>query len=242
MVWTWVKCLYANRLKEKILAGKDKRTEDETIQLLTIGKYALVAPRSMKKGEVGQAMVDLYWSWVWDEEVAGKRPEIGPHFPMILSEMCVRFGRAHKDGRYGWWAEVSTLEPRDRVVIPLQVPPALELVDGQHLAKTVAIRRRRGRWHFQITDRSPDPVFDGSAGKMAVDVGRHVLAATSDGRLYGLQTGPRFVRLWRRTQDLRSNRYRQGLKEDSPRLARLEERLTGMVRTMPIRLSPKGRP
>ena len=57
------------------------------------------------------------------------------------------------------------------------------------------------------------------------------MAATSDGRLYGANLKPKFDALYSKVRDLRANRQRQGFKENSPRLDRIEDRLTGMVKT-----------
>jgi hypothetical protein len=231
-VWSWTKSLYANRLQKKIADEKKTRTKDETIQLRTIGRYALTGPRVMKKGVISRQMVDLYWSWVWDEQVTGSRPVIGPGYPMTLSEMCVRFERAEKASAFGWWIEVSTLVSRERVIVPLVLPPTMEaLVGGQFLAQTVSISYRHGRWQFQFADKTPTEEPDGSKGKIGVDVGLNVMAATSDGRLYGADIKPKFNRLYHKVQKVRSNRFRQGLKKNSPRLDRLEQRLSGLVKT-----------
>jgi putative transposase len=52
------------------------------------------------------------------------------------------------------------------------------------------------------------------------------------GRLFGASLKPKFNALYSKVRDLRANRQRQGFKDNSPRLDRLESRLTGMVKTM----------
>jgi hypothetical protein len=57
------------------------------------------------------------------------------------------------------------------------------------------------------------------------------MVATSDGRLLGAQLKPKFNALYDKVVAHRANRQRQGLHLDSPRLAAMESRLTGMVKT-----------
>ena len=59
----------------------------------------------------------------------------------------------------------------------------------------------------------------------------NVLAATSDGSLYGQEFKPKFNKLYKRVKDLRANRQRQGFRENSPRLDVLESKLSGMIKT-----------
>ena len=64
-----------------------------------------------------------------------------------------------------------------------------------------------------------------------MDVGLNVLAATSDGALYGEAVKPQFDKLYARIKVVRANRQRQGLRENSPRLDSMESSLTGFVKT-----------
>jgi putative transposase len=75
--------------------------------------------------------------------------------------------------------------------------------------------------------------------RIGVDVGLNVVAATSDGRLLGTELKPKFARLYTQVKAVRSNRQRQGLSENSPRLNRLESRLSGLVRTLTGRAANK---
>jgi len=58
------------------------------------------------------------------------------------------------------------------------------------------------------------------------------MAATSDGRLLEAGLKPKFNALYYTVRDVRANRQRQGLTDDSPRLNSLESRLTGLVKTL----------
>ena len=59
----------------------------------------------------------------------------------------------------------------------------------------------------------------------------NVIAATSDGRLFGTEVKKVFDKKYKKVQILRKNRQKQGLKENSPRLDRLEENLTGFLKS-----------
>jgi putative transposase len=172
-------------------------------------------------------MFDLYWSWVWDPMVSGNQPEVKKDLPMWMTEMTCKVQQADSAGLSGWWFKFSCLLKGHRVWIPLAFNPKMK----GDLAKTVLVKKRKGRWTFQFTDKTPDEIFDGTQGKIGLDVGLNVLAATSDGRLYGQSIKPRFDALYEKVRDLRSNRQHQGFKENSPRLDRLEERLTGLIKT-----------
>ena len=67
--------------------------------------------------------------------------------------------------------------------------------------------------------------------RIGVDVGLNVLAASSNGDLYGEAFKPKYDRFYFKVKKVRANRQRQGLKKDSKRLNRLESKLSGMIKT-----------
>ena len=73
---SWSNGVYARTLRGYITEHKSEFTPDERRQLFTIGKYMV---RKAKGGEepIEQRLIDLYWSWVWDADVSGKRPTFG---------------------------------------------------------------------------------------------------------------------------------------------------------------------
>jgi putative transposase len=81
---------------------------------------------------------------------------------------------------------------------------------------------KRGRYPSLLED----------APRVGVDVGLNCMAATSDGSLLGADLKPKFNALYAKVRDVRGNRQRQGFKDNSPRLDRLESKLSGMVKTM----------
>jgi len=221
---SWRKSLYQVTLKRKIHeSGFD---DHRMMELRCVGKFGLVSAGKCGKGDISQEAVDLYWSWVWDCPT----PKVSVDFPVWLSEMTCAFGPSKESKFSGWWIAVSGLIRGKRIQIPLNPHPYL--TDSAILAKSVLMRKdRKRRWTFQFTDKREDVVPIGTAGKVAIDVGLNVLAATSDGRLLGKDFKIPFDRLHKKVKTVRANRQRQDLKEDSKRLIRLEDRLTGMTKT-----------
>lgn len=226
---TWIRGLYGRKLKS-VIRLTEGLTDHQRMELRCCGKYFIRKPGKFGKGTITKEMVGLYWSWVWDPEVVGSPPTTSESYPMWLSEMTCVFGPSEDSTHFGWWLRVSSLKSYHRVQIPLAFNPYLKTIN--ELSKSVLVRKRGGRWTFQFCEKREDPVFDGSQGLIGVDVGLNVIAATSDGRLYGSEFKPKFDNLYKRVQTLRSNRYRQELKRDSKRLARLETKLTGMIKTI----------
>lgn len=227
IVSTWAKALYS-QLKRRIY--ERNYPPAFRAQLRVIGKCLLTRATRAAKMEITEEALAIWWSWVWDIEIAGSSPVVADDLPMWLSEMCVEFGTAQKAaGLGGWWVRVSCLDNGRRLVIPLAATPYL--TDPAAVAKSVLIGQHRGRWRFQFTDKTPAEVYVETAEKIGVDVGLNVLAATSNGAIYGQRVKPKFDRLYKAVRRARANRQRQGLKKNSPRLDRLEQRLSGMVKT-----------
>ena len=228
LIETWVKQRYPQKLKEFI--NEADLTKLQKLELRCCGKYRLQKAGKFGKGFISQEMVDLYWSWVWNSEIAGKSPVISDHFPMLMSEMTCVFGPSKKAEHFVWWLRFSSLDSGKRIEIPLAFNPYTKGLDI--LSKSVLVQKREDRWSFQFCEKVSSEVdFDGSQGKVGVDVGLNVLAATSDGRTYGASLKPKFDKLYKRVRRLRSNRQRQGFKENSHRLTRLEARLSGLVKS-----------
>jgi putative transposase len=132
-----------------------------------------------------------------------------------------------------WWLGFSHLQAgKSRIQLPLVPSPYIK--DIADASKGILARKtKNGRWRFEVVDKKEweVPVLPEGSPKVAVDVGLNIMAATSDGRLLG-QVKPRFKHLYAKTCALRANRQRQGFKENSPKLNRLESRLTGFVKTL----------
>ena len=225
---SWVHQRYFQRLKKYIKENKDL-TDLEKMQLYCIGKYDLIKAGKFGKGSISQEMIDLYYNWVWTPEIAGNTPHLSDRFPMEMSEMTCVYGLSEDSTYFGWWLRFSTLEGGPRIQIPLAENPYVNGMKG--LKKTVFARKQEGRWLFQFTEKNKSPTLAGDQGKIGLDVGLNTIAATSDGRHYGKRFKSRFDKTYHQIQSIRTNRKRQGLSKDSKKLARLEAKLSGQIKT-----------
>lgn len=227
IVKAWFASTYTRLLKAKIkrLARDGAIDEGAKIQLFTIGKYAVAKPSETVSADA----IQRYWTLLLE---ASRPPQAKPGMGMRLS---VHTGRVKiLDKKLSiWWLSVSSLTKSKTLRIPLVGNPFLsspdEVRDGCLVRKD-----RRGRWRVEVLEtKLPDPIpeLPGDAPRVGVDVGLNVLAATSNGRLYGEAVKPRFDKLYACVRNLRANRQRQGLTENSPKLGVLEDRLSGLVKT-----------
>lgn len=245
-VSTWHAGLWC-RLKQRLY--QKKHTDGFRIEVRLVALYGLMAPKKCGHVEVTQEAIDLWRSWVWDPDVAGRTPVLAADAPMWLSEMTIAVEppRASRRGCTAGlakrWASVSCLVNGKRIAIPLVCDP--KILSAVKVAKSVMVSRREdGRWRFQFTDDTPEPEFVPTPHRIAVDVGKNVLAATSDGQLLDRRTSVLFDRRWTSLHRHRRNRQQLGkhleklgrpeaaaLLAHSPRLKRLERSMTGLVRT-----------
>ena len=228
----WAASKYATTLRAHI-KGLFKAVEIDAAMrsaLCIIGKRSVDKPG----GLVTQAALDLYWKLLLDEDVAGKRSAISDRCGMRMSEMTAVLDTSEETAITGWWLGFSYLAiGAPRIQVPLVSNPYVTSVN--EVSKGILARKdKRGRWRFEVVDRRAweAPAAEPGMPRVGVDVGLNVVAATSDGRLLGRELKPRFDRLHAQVQRVRSNRYRQDLKKNSPRLDAMEARLTGMVKTM----------
>ena len=235
IVSMWAKARYAVKIKG--LISKSKRdgeiTPEQAKALYTIGKYLRDKPDS--KGQISQDDIDLYWKIL--DEKGGRKPEISESLPMRLTEMTSNLENPEDDGAFlaDFWLRISSLEARKSVWLPVVGSPYITQA-GQVSKGILARKTKQGRWRFEAVEKRewvvPEPSdLPVDAPRLGVDVGLNVLAATSDGCLYGQEFKPKFDRLYERIKDLRANRQRQGFRENSPRLDVLESKLSGMIKT-----------
>ena len=229
----WAKSRYA--LKVKGIITKMKKdgevAADQAKALYTIGKYLRDQPG---KG-ITQGDIDLYWKIL--DERGGRKPTISDSLPMRLTEMTARLEDPKEDGAVlaDLWLRVSSLTPRKSIWLPLVGSPYVQ--KAEQVSKGILARKtKKGLWRFEAVEKRewvvPEPSdLPEEAPRLGVDVGLNVLAATSDGDLYGASFKPRFDRLYKKVRDLRANRMRQGFRENSPKLDHLESRLSGMIKT-----------
>lgn len=233
IVSTWAKSRYA--LKVRGLISKAKKAEEispeQAKSLYTIGKYL----RDKPSEGITQGDIDLYWKLL--DERGGRKPEVSDNLPMMLSEMTSSLQDRKEGGALlaDLWLRISSLEPYKSIWLPLKGTPYVS--KANQVSKGILARKtKKGLWRFEVVEKKewvvPEPSdLPPDAPRLGVDVGLNVLAATSDGTLYGADFKPKFDRTYKKVRDLRANRMRQGLRENSPRLDVLESKLSGMVKT-----------
>ncbi len=231
----WAASLYERKLRGHIRQQHRSGAigDDLRVALHAVGKSGVDAPG----GRVTQAALDLYWSWLLDESIAGRRPTISERCGMRMSEMTCVLSVGDRSLTQ-WWFSFSHLgvgEPR--IQLPLVANPFV--TQRSDVVKSALVRKvRGGRWRVEMVE---DEKAKGKAkveipspkGRpvIGVDVGLNVLAATSAGDLLGADFKPKFDARYAQVREVRRNRMRQGLYEDSPRRAALEQRLTGLIKT-----------
>jgi len=227
----WAASKYEVCLKNRIgLLSADGRIDDVLkVMLYTVGKHSVNRPSA----KTTQEALDLYWSWLLDENIVGKRPTISDRCGMRLSEMTSILEAPRDASLASWWLAISTLQAGKRVRLPLSGNPHVK--DLSDVSKGILARKDRlGRWRFEVVEKRewevPEPTDEQT--RIGIDVGINVMVATSDGRLLGGSIKPRFNALWDKVKAVRRNRQRQRLPMNSRRLDVLEGRLTGMVKSM----------
>lgn len=228
IVFTWAKGIYARKIKPTItnLRKDGVLTDEDAKSLYTIGRNLISEPWKF----ITQEHIDAYNALL--DEYGGNKPEVRNKIPMRLSEMTSRLEGPEDAIMASFWLRVSSLEVRKSIWLPLSGNPYVSSVS--EVSKGIQARKTSsGRWRFEVVDKREwdIPVLPMDAPKIGLDVGLNVLATTSDGTLYGEHVKPKFDKLYQRIRFLRSNRQRQGLKENSPRLDRLESKLTGLIKT-----------
>lgn len=228
IVSTWAKGVHQRKIKPTItnLRREGVVSDDDAKALYTIGSKSISKPWKF----VTQEHLDAYHALL--DTYGGNPPQVKDSLPMRLSEMTSRLEDPKKSVTADSWLRVSSLESRQSLWLPLVGSPYVQ--QAKQVSKGIQARKTKtGRWRFEAVERDtwevPEPPED--APRLGVDVGLNVLAATSDGVLYGEHVKPKFDKLYARIKRLRANRQRQNLKDNSPKLDRLESRLSGLIKT-----------
>ena len=235
----WAASKYMTKLRGfirgKFIAGEiDEATRSA---LYILGKRLVDKPG----GNVTQEALDLYWSWLLDEAIVGRTPNISSRCGMRMSEMTAVLSMSTETKVTQWWLGFSHLQAgKARIQLPLSSNPYVK--DVADVSKGVLARKtKQGRWRFEVVEKAewevPTPAED--APRVGVDVGLNVMAATSSGELLGASLKPKFNALYAKVRAVRANRQRQGFKDNSPRLDKLEAKLTGAIKTMAGEVSNK---
>lgn len=236
IVSTWAKSVYVRKLKTLIrLAFKEGSfDEDFRRQLYTVGKYLVHEPRET----VSQEAIDLYWTWISDSEVVGNPPSVSNRIPMRMSENTCSLEDPEEAKHADLWLKISTLVSRKLAWLPLVGNPYVK--KSSDVGKGIHARKdRKGRWRFEAVDTKEWLICEAEPDlpKVGVDVGLNVVAATSSGHTFGADLKPKFNQLYGKVRAVRANRQRQGLNENSPRLDRLESKLSGLTKSITGRVS-----
>lgn len=228
----WAASKYAVKISRIIKqAYRDGDISDATRkELCIIGK----AQVDCASDAVSQAALDIYWTWLLDPAVVGRTPTVSDRCGMRMTEMTCTLKEVPKKHLTRWWLGFSHLNAGSpRIQVPLKANPYIHCVTD--VSKGVLARKDAlGRWRFEVVERTvwDKPTVSKNAAKIGIDVGLNVVAATSKGDLLGSDFKPRFDTLHSKIRAIRGHRQRQGLLEDSPRLQRLEARLSGDIKTV----------
>ena len=230
IVLGWVASRYSLRIKKHIqkLFREKKINEETKIKLFTIGKWRIDHPTKW----ITQETIDLYWSILLDPEISGRTPQVSNRIGMRTQLSTSEIKKTEKTEVTELWLEISGLTKRKRIQIPLVANPHITSLD-QIKHGWLVRKDKRGRWCAEVLERAeyPDPVFDPELPRKGIDVGLNVIAAVSDGRLFGENFKPDFNKLYDKVTELRRNLQRQGIKENTPKLDYLEDKLSGMIKT-----------
>lgn len=238
IVSSWFSLKYSTVIKKRIsrLKREGDLPEEQAKSLFTIGKLSLDKPWNF----VTQEDIDLYWSWMMDEAIVGRRPCAPSRPTLVINDCSAIFADSVKTKLTTWWLSLSSLTRGERLKLPLSdTHPFVK--SPSDLNKDGLLRQnKRGQWILQLVDktsREPIPVLSEGAPRIGLDVGLNVMAATSDGQLRGQDVKPKFNRTYDKVKALRANRQRHGLKENSPKLDYLESKLTEMMKNFVGRIS-----
>jgi Putative transposase DNA-binding domain len=236
IVSTWAKSVYARKLKTHIRLAYNHGSFDEDFrkQLYTVGKYLVHEP----KETVSQEAIDLYWTWISDPEIVGNPPSVSNRIPMRMSENTCSLRDPEEAVHADLWLKISTLVSRKLAWLPLVGNPYVK--KPSDVGKGIHARKdRKGRWRFEAVDIKEWLICEAEPDlpRIGIDVGLNVVAATSSGHIFGADLKPKFNRLYDKVRAVRGNRQRQNLKDNSPRLDRLESKLSGLTKSITGRVS-----
>lgn len=229
----WAASAYTNLVKSRIseLKKLEEIDGDTAKALYIVGKHQKRIPDK----KVTQEHLDRYWSLLLD---ATRPPRVTKRIGIRMSEMTATLEEATGAKVATIWLTASTLTRYQTMALPLEGNPYVTSLDD--IGSGILARQdARGRWRFEVVEKKTwDPVEPtDEMPKIGIDVGLNVIAATSDGRAFGGDLKPVFDTQYSKVKRLRANRQRQGLREDSSRLARMEQRLSGLTKSAVGRVS-----
>jgi putative transposase len=225
IVSSWVASIYGRNLKKIFHEERSSSTinREQYKSLCIIGKYKVSSPSS----NISQQDIDLFWKYL---DATANFPIASDKLPIQLTELTCMLTRSKDTSIAPFMFRMSTLERRKRVWLPLMGNNHID--DPSDVAKSFQVRKDwRGRWRFETIEKKEHLFPTEYSRKVGLDVGLNVLAATSDGGVYGGKFKLEFKKKYERLLTLRKNRQRQGIFKDSNKLTQLERNLSGFIKT-----------
>ncbi len=230
-VSAWASKKYSQKLKDHIndLCTAGWIDESFHMQLCTIGKHSINKPWEF----VTQEAINFYWNILRNVCVAGKPPKVSDRDGMYMTSATSSFDFCEDNKLTKFWIRFAYLTRYGRwIKLPVVENPyvtSLDIVGGG----IFVYKTKKGRWCFQVVEKQiyKLPNLPKNAPSIGIDVGQNVLVTTSNGDLYGTQVKPRYLKHRNIIQNIRANRARQGLEEDSDRVNTLDTKLTAYMVT-----------
>lgn len=235
MLLSWAKATYKRKLKNELynMFKNDEINEQELIKYQYIGKYNANKPTGTKsKIQITQLDIDFYTNLLFNKNICGNTPtisnSIGVTFNVNTGNISLK---ENKNSLTQWWVRISTLIKRERIELPLVANPYVTSIE--QLSKGILARKDKlGRWRFEfVQETNKEKTIPDSDKFIGIDCGLNVIAATSNGELFGQDFKAKFYMLQKKINKIRANRQRQGLTENSKKLNVLEQRLSGAIKT-----------
>lgn len=223
---SWFSSNYTNKVKSKIkyLIKEKKITKEYSKKLFTIGKYNISKPYK----DITKEDINYYWDILLKY---CKTPNISKKVG-IKTTYLTSVLKENDNKLSNLWVGISVLNKGKRTYLPLKGNPFIK--NKNEVAKSLLINKDKlGRWYIQAVENKEYeiPKLPENYNKITVDVGLNTLAATSDGRLYGVKFKKPFDYKYNKIKSIRANRQRQNLKENSKRLDKLEYKLSEFIKS-----------
>lgn len=231
IVKMWASSSYQCRIKDEINTLRDNGIISSELAdyLRIIGKCLISKPQNiLDKFCITQDHIDLYW-YLLNSKI--KNPEL-KHVPIKLDKNNSILAKPRKTNHFNWWLSITSLNARERVHLPLKGNPHIEkrneLVNSFYLYKD-----KNNRWVVDICEKRdyPEPKPIPNLNIIGLDVGKICPAVLSNGQIFGTHVADIFNRKYSKIKEIRTERQKQKLLTNSKRLSKLEQNLTGFLKT-----------
>ncbi len=230
-VSSWIATSYTNKVKPHItkLYKAGWITDEFAKSLYVIGKKYICRPWEF----ITQDHLDFYWNLLLNSDIAGKQPRVSTCDGMYMTEHTGVITECENTEITNIWLKFSHLGPSSiRIQLPLLHNPQIKSI--KDMSKGIRARKdKQNRWYFELLEKVEHKLtgIAKDAPSVGIDVGQNVLVTTSNGDLFGVHVKPRYSKHKNIIKDIRANRQRQGLDEDSARVIKLDARLTAYLIT-----------